>query len=208
MPITSRRKLLWSQGYPFSAVTSVAATTTWNPSDKHSDFTLSGGNLIATDTVGSGFVSLRAIVSASSGKKYWELAMTTLAGAAVAGVGNATAGLGSYCGVDLNSAGLVNNGAFLLNGGAGSFSAYTATDILCIAADLGAMFIWFRVNGGAWNTGGTDDPSTGLGGANLSSLNAGPYFPMATLNTASDVMTANFGGSAYAQSVPSGYGNW
>jgi hypothetical protein len=47
-------------------------TTTWNPSDKAPDVTLANGNLtfITSRTV---YIGVRAVASASTGKKYWEL---------------------------------------------------------------------------------------------------------------------------------------
>src|SRR5262249_6543328 len=52
-------------------------TTTWNPSDKPLDVTLSNGNLMFT-AGWTKYEGLRAVASAPAGKKYWELTATKI----------------------------------------------------------------------------------------------------------------------------------
>jgi hypothetical protein len=47
-------------------------TTTWNPSDKAPDITLSNGNLVFA-SLRTVYIGVRSVASASAGKKYWEL---------------------------------------------------------------------------------------------------------------------------------------
>lgn len=64
----------------------------WNPSDKGSSITLSGGNLVAV--AASATTHCVREVFALSGKKYWEVAVTTLSGVNfAAGVADATQSL-------------------------------------------------------------------------------------------------------------------
>lgn len=71
--------------------------TTWNPLDKASTVTLSGGNLTFTHSNLSGSASIvRSVHSISSGQWYFEVAITTLSGL----------GLGGYIGVANGSAAL------------------------------------------------------------------------------------------------------
>jgi hypothetical protein len=187
------------------------ATTTWNPSDKNASITLSGGNLTAASSAGS-FVSLRAIASHSTGKFYRENTVVQSANPNninAGGIANSTAGLSNYMGVDTNSVSIFGaGGVFLNNVNIATVAAYGVGDVLCDAVDLGALLIWFRTNGGLWNNSGTANPATGAGGISIASLAGGPYLPSASMDTTIDIMTANFGATAYAQSVPSGFGNW
>ena len=47
--------------------------TTWNPSDKHTDLTLSNGNKTAWSSVNNQFENVRSIFGASTGKFYVEV---------------------------------------------------------------------------------------------------------------------------------------
>jgi len=81
-------------------------------------------------------------------------------------------------------------------------------NVICVAIDLTAQTIWMRVNGGNWNLSGTADPATGVGGVSFAGINAGPYFPAISSSDNGSIATANFGATAYAQTAPSGFGNW
>jgi hypothetical protein len=70
--------------------------------------------------------------------------------------------------------------------------------------DALAIGLGIRVDAGNWNNSRT----TGAGGISISSLNAGPYFAAISQHNTTEVITANFGATAYAQSVPAGFGNW
>jgi hypothetical protein len=198
----------------FMAPTAAAgATTTWNPADKNANLTLSGGDLIFTQGAFNDYASLRSVASASSGKKYWELTATTIGGAAltVEGFGNSTMALNTYLGANTNSMGWVGDGRVLLNDvTVTTIQTWAQGDTLCFALDLDNSKVWFRTNGGNWNNDviGNQNPATNTGGASLSGIASGPYFVMAQGHATGDSMTANFGATAYAQTAPSGFGNW
>ena len=190
----------------------VVATTTWNPSDKAAPIVLSGGNLTATWTSGSGFDAVRAIASHSTGKFYCEFTNVLNNSAIVLGIENASQSLtgpvgDGTAGVQYNPF----NGQIVSNFTIVSTIQTSANgDVICMAVDLGATLIWIRTNGGNWNNSGAADPATGAGGASFSAITSPPYYPAWAGHDGppNDAVTANFGGSAYAQSVPAGFGNW
>jgi len=59
-----------------------------------------------------------------------------------------------------------------------------------------------------WNNSATANPSTGTGGQALTGLNAGPYFAIFNDDQSGGQVTANFGGSAFTRSVPTGFSAW
>lgn len=188
-----------------------AATTTWNPADKNAGITLSNGNLTATNPATSTFISARAIASHSTGKYYYELHSDVQNTFNFPGVGNATGPLSNFAGSDANSVGWVANGnVFINNVAVTGIQTFVQGDTCCIAVDLGNSKIWFRTNGGNWNNDviANQNPATNTGGISISGLAAGPYFPMLTQHDPLDKNTANFGATAYAQTAPSGFGNW
>jgi len=72
-----------------------------------------------------------------------------------------------------NGALVRDDGTFGYNSSNGALSqTFVATDVVCVALDLGNSKIWFRKNGGLWmNT--TDDPVTNTGGKALRILDTG-----------------------------------
>jgi hypothetical protein len=179
---------------------SAASGVTLNPSDKHADITLSGGNLVATATT-TAFRAVRATVSALTGKLYYEMTLTNNASPGsgiMVGIANGTSSLSQYIGQNLDSIGYANDGAIYLNAGNPSFpGSYTTGAIIGVETDLDAETIrWFVVGG---ITSAVTD---------YSSLNAGPYFPAINLAANGDVVTMNFGASAWARTPNTGYVAW
>jgi len=188
-----------------SKVLGVVATTTWNPSDKGVGVTLSGGNLEVTSSVND--KGVRAIASASSGLKYYEALITVGVTSMQVGLANSSYPLTNWLGDSTNSVGYSAAGPVYRDGVIATIATYTIGDTICIAADLSNSRIWLRVNSGNWNNSGTADPVTNVGGIDISAI-SGPIFPACSASGTTRKWTANFGGSAYAQSVPTGYGNW
>jgi len=194
-----------------------AAGTTWNPSDKSASINLDGTSLIATrnSTNNGAFKSVRAIQSYSSGKKYWEY---TLHGDAapgmLLGVGDGGAWLESGTGQVANTIGYFSNDGVVYVAGSGASTqvALNNADVMSIALDMDNGKMWFRRNAGNWNNSGTANPTTNTGGIDVSSA-VGPFYPAASMlnqgTTLGDhTITANFGASTFAQSVPSGFTAW
>lgn len=182
--------------------------------------TLSGSNLVATNT-GTTSADQGAHVAAASGKTagkyYFEITWTAIASGAGSnssiGVGTTastytamgnggTTGIVEYIGdsVYSNGANITGN---LLGG------PWSAGQVAGVAVDLDNRKIWFRKSpSGFWNSGvsGTNDPATNVGGLTIP---AGTMVPFVTFGgsggAASNVMTANFGASAFIGAVPSGF---
>jgi len=182
------------------------ANTTWSPADV-SHIVLSGGNLVASSNFSA--AGVRAVNGLSSGKYYWEYTLTTL-GQFTNTVGLALIGA-SYASLSGNMVGVVGlgtgSGDIWVNNTTSldSLGARAQGNVIGVAADFTARLIWFRVApSGNWNGSGAANPATGTGGVNISAL-SGALFPMFGVNGGGDVVTANFGDSAFVGAVPSGY---
>ena len=125
----------WPIPAGFSAWDTLAGSaTTWNPSDKNAAITLTGSNLIASNTGSASYVAVRATNSLSSGKAYWEFTWSAFTGAFASsfsgvGLGTSAMSLSNFVGASSASSFSINctggiNGAT----GSGDTSAYlTAT---------------------------------------------------------------------------------
>jgi len=216
MPIISKRKLITNVAALHVAAAGGGggtSTNTWNPLDAYPYLTFSNVNKTITKHTGSFFASTRALDSASSGKYYWEIHIDILSGTGPHGYGiaNAAASLTAYAGQDNGMVGWAEDGnIFYNNGFISNIQGYVQGNTICLAWDAGNKKIWFRTNGGNWNNAaiGSQDPASNIGGTNLATLDAGPYFALATLNALGDAATVNFGATAFAQTMPSGFTRW
>jgi hypothetical protein len=202
--------LLWLTGATWLPLfVATASFATWNTTDSSATVTRSNGNLTLTDASGSGFVGVKATHSHSTGKFYFEVTTNTNNGSMQFGIANSSYALGSLAGsgqaVGFDTGGGVFIGGVSIGTGA-SFSA--ATHTLSIAVDFGNATFWFRVDAGNWNNSGTANPATNAGGFSISTLPAVAYFPASAPHDVTDALTANFGATSYAQSVPAGFSNW
>ena len=202
--------------FPRVACSTTGTTATWNPADKSAQITLSGGNLIATDT-STGDSGVRSATSHSGGKWYIEwtsgstftgantnVGICTI-GAPLAGVGNTTANAfllqqGGSGAVWFNGsqAGLPQIGQFFTNRIAG------------MAIDLVNMRGWFRVDGASglnyWNGNASYDPATNTGGVDISALfPSNAAYPVFTSNGNGSICTIN---STFTYAAPSGFNPW
>lgn len=195
-------------------------TTTFDPAHLGSEFTLSGGNLIATDGAVDtfNFNVARSIASHSTGKLYNEFIPTggswPDAYDASIGITNASTSVNVKLGNDTNSFAYYNNeGQIFINAvGVGpTLPPYVSGNVVGMAVDIGNLLLWLRVAGGNWNGSSTANPATATGGISLSTMTGGGPFYAAAVSFTNDpnpIWTANFGGSAYANAAPSGFGNW
>jgi len=204
-PVDAQRMSLQGVGR-YVAPAGGGTTATWNPSDKHANVSLSGGNLIASGTT-SGYFSARGTAAIVSGNKYYgEFVMNSVGGSDMAiGLANSSANLADYI-----SAGGGNSIGYFLGYGlmlsdtpvSGYGSGWADNDRVGFAINGTTQRLYIRVNGGSWLNSG--DPVAGTGGADISALGATIYVALTfSLNTES--ITANFGNSAFVDSVPSGY---
>lgn len=178
---------------PLSALTYAL----WNPADKSGGVILTNGNrtasIVTTPEDGG---SVRSTIGKSTGKWYWE--MLCLSSRPVIGVATAAhpvAG-GTYPGV--TSAGwsyYVFNAAKYNSGGSASYgTTATAGDVIGVALNMVDGELRFYKNGVDMGVAFTGLPV----GTPVFAI-TGNY----TLNV--DLVTANFGASAFAHSVPGGY---
>lgn len=181
--------------------------TTWNPADHSANMSLSNGNLTATTTNWS--VGVRSITGYSSGKYYLEITMANGSGTIDAvGLGTITSDLTSQLPVGTVGVAGANvwvNGASVQAGWSGFPANGT---VVGIAVDLSAQLIWFRAApSGNWNNSGTANPATATGGTSFSVLGAGvKLYPLFEVGAGTGhAATANFGGSAFSGTVPSGF---
>lgn len=201
----------WSAEGGWYKPASVASFTTWDPANKGPNVVLSNGNLSVTVTSGyaGAFQNVKALASASSGKKYFEWKSDLQQTFGLPGICNGSQSMdGEFLGGTANSVGFVADGrVYVANVNVSTIQTYAQGDTVCVALDIGNQMIWFRTNGGNWNNSGTADPATNVGGIDISAV-SGPYFPGGQINNDADAFTANFGATAYAQAIPSGFGNW
>lgn len=191
-------------------VAALSSSTTFDPATLGTGMALSGGNLIATCSQGSD-TGAKSVASHSTGKYYWEMYFNVMAGGDTGiGIGNAAS---TYAGLAPSATGGVmvyNNGAVYYNGSGAGLTVGTPTVNtvpICFALDLTNNKIWIR-NGaaGGWVGGGTNDPTDPTGGGlSISTIAASALSAIATCNSSGDKITANFGGSAFAGTVPTGY---
>ena len=184
-------------------------STTWNPSDKGASVTLTGSNLIASVS-GTASGTVRSIDRVASGKTYFEVTFTTVSNI-TAGIATAAASLTTGATQTYTATVANNTGSVAVNGASlATLGAITAGSVVCFAFDLDAQLFWAR-NGAAgnWNASATANPATGAGGLALAPGGFGhgisAYGYCGFNSSASGSMTANFGGSAFTGTVPSGF---
>ncbi len=197
------------------AVPPVTATTL-DPANTNAKITLSGGNLTATCTSSDFTNGSRSVAHYSTGKFYYEADLTVYSAGtyySVVGIGNASfdvnGGIQGWS--DSNAVAWRHGGAVVM--GSSTLATiegfYPAPNYLCVAVDLGAKLFWGRVNGGNWNNNAAYDPAAGSGGIDISGMSSfATVYAAISLSNSADVIIMNFGGSAYAYTQPSGFGNW
>lgn len=176
----------------------IADATTLAPNWRSPNTTLSNGNLTATHDASDGYENVGSIDAKTTGKWYFEMTMVTQGSAA-----NIAVGVGDYTN-NLNAtikAGpcimYADNGEIFRNqlNGTAFGSAWSNGDIISVALDMTGGSVKFRRNGGTWSS-------------DFAVVGTQPYFPLVQLFRANASVTMNFGASAFAYAVPSGYSAW
>ncbi len=184
----------------------LAPRKTWNPADAR-NLLFSNGNKTVTNDVFNTYGVARSTVSASSGKKYWEMFISAFSVAAVTeGIANRDATLTSYLGTDTAGMGWGGDGA-IYGGAGGAIQTWADGDTLCFALDIDNGNIWFRTNGGNWNNSATANPATNTEGKAISPVTA-PFYAATSLYRDDDYAILNLGATPFAQAVPAGFGKW
>jgi hypothetical protein len=209
-----------------AAIVSAGASFATFDSATLSSVTLSGGDLVATNTGTTSNNQGAHVASASgksSGKYYFEVTLTTfVAGSGVgAGVGTAATSYGTQSafpnGAHCLAVGFGGSGNIDTSGGNSGFSlgALASGDVICVAVDFTNSRIWFRKGAaGLWNNASGHDPTIGNGTGGGVTFTPASLVPFVTYGThgfggqagqSGNVMTANFGATAFVGTVPSGY---
>lgn len=168
------------------------AYATWNPSDKGSNVTLSGSDLIAQVTSGN-YSGVRSTLGKSSGKWYCEITIGTATGSECLGFANISANVSGYPDLSstTNAVVMVPNGNIIKNGSIVAADGGISTgDVLGLAMDLDSGTISWNRNGGTWAT-----VSSGLPASPL-------YIAVGSFSSTTATFTANFGASAWAYTPP------
>jgi hypothetical protein len=180
--------------------------TAFNPADKIAGLTLTNNNLTATFAANTG---VRAVKGLSSGKYYFEMTQVSWSASSYSLSGLillATSLLSQAAGTVY----VLKSGQTAINGSAvGSFLGSGASGtVIGYALDLTGGLVWTRFCPvGNWMGNASANPVTGVSGGQLVGVLAGAVlYPYTAQSTGSgDVVTANFGGSAFVGAVPSGY---
>jgi len=181
------------------------AVVTWNPSDKGAGITLSNGDL---DLVSNGaFYSVRATLSRSTGKFYYEQTIVTASTSnLMLGWMSGAASLATYIGnsaigaaVNSTTTTTYNNGFTVVNNY--SLAAPVQGDVVMFAIDYDAGKAWVGKNG-TWSASG--DPAAGTNPWVTFTANTA-LFPAGCSFDASHKLRGNFGASAFGTSPPSGF---
>lgn len=174
------------------SVTRVYAT--WSTTDKHSDLSLTNNNLTVQDTGNTvANPALRATQGKSSGKHYWEYTIASITTGAALGIGSATQNL-----VAGNA--LVNlEGLRVIHSPNGnSYKPATTYGAAIIAGDV--LGCALDMDAGTFTT-----YKNGVSQGVLVSGLTGTIYPYIAIYNTTELVTANFGGSAFRYPVPSGF---
>jgi hypothetical protein len=189
----------------------ISSLTTWNPSDKSANILLSNSNLtVGTNSGVDGAV--RSTLSKAAGKGYFEFTGSGFIGVdSSVGIATGAASLSNIGPTSTGGALVYASGAIWFNGSSmGINIGGLGSGTICIAIDITGGLFWARNGSGNWNNSGTANPATGVGGINVSALfPTNAVFAVVTCQFNQDPLaTANFGASAFAQSIPSGFTAW
>lgn len=181
-------------------------TTAWDANSKSSGVALSGSNLIATISSSSSNVAANRTLT---GLSYYEITATTMPNVSSIGICNRVFDFnsGTLLGSNNNGLGYRTGGTVVLNGVTlATIAAYVATNVIGVAVDTNNLLIWFRVGSGNWNNNALNDPATGVGGIDFSTMLLGALRPAAGATfTTNHVLTAAFSSGGWSFSAPSGY---
>jgi hypothetical protein len=181
----------------------------WSTTDK-SNITLSGSNLTATKSAAT-IGGVRCDTSFAGGKLYYEAWVVVGTNHWAVGWANASEVFTNLIGNVANNnsvGGWPQRGEVHFNAvqtnmqtDQGLNNVYTVR----VAVDFTAKLIWFALNDSFWNLSPTDNPATGAGGRSISTINAGPYFPIFGSDDAGSSCTARFGAADMWYPTPAGF---
>lgn len=166
---------------------------TWSPTDKAPNFTLSGGDLIATET-GSGPDSIRANIGKSSGSGCFEFTFNNSpSDQPFVGVGTSDAALAAnFVGMDAYGWGYFSGGGKFRSGVQTAYgSSWNSDDVMMVEVNLDTMIMEIFKN------------AVSQGTIDISAL-TGPIFPMAACFLTSTAININCGQSPFSRTPTTG----
>lgn len=194
---------------------SSAVTVTWNPSDKGSAISLSGGNLTATKVSVDGFQTVRATLgrdSTDAGGFYFEVQLTAAGGTApyaLIGVGTASSPAieTEYVGQTATSYGYYQElGTKATNAVQTAYGAsYTTNDVIGVLVKNGRVY--FRKNG-TWQNSGDPDAETGFAFSGLTGTVYPAFSPYRASGGTPHTGVGRFSAGAISGSLPTGVTAW
>lgn len=189
--------------------------TTWNPSDKNANITLSNGNLTAT--WGASNVSLRAIHPIGDGQKlYFELTLDVVNGSWGLAPGSATSDVSLSAGW-FDGPRLPYNCCWRKDGFFSYYAVGTTVEVTLAATDIvgvavtrsgNTIKVYVHKNGTyviAGDAGSTPNPGAGTNPNATYTLSSNNVMAASSSRDGTGVLTANFGASGFSYSVPSGF---
>ncbi len=178
--------------------------TTWDSNKKGAAVTLSGGNLTATVSSGTGSV---AATNKIGGLTYFELVIgATLTGSSRVGACNSWFTKTGLLGVDNNGVGYDSGGTVKINNATvATLAPYVATNNIGVAIDPIRFLIWFRVAGALWNNdiSSNQNPDGAVGGISIAAI-VNDFAP-AWGGTATSSDTAQFASGSWTYAAPTGF---
>lgn len=183
--------------YGFIDKTSSGITyATWNPSDKSTLVTLSGGNLIADMTSAASNYFVRSTIGKSTGKWYWEITISSNPvnyAFMPAGISQASETVNNWMGFSAGVSFTFDGGQFYKDGvPLTNPGAWVITDVIGVALDLtsGSENVKFYRNNTLMIT---------------VTIAAGTYYAGTGTFSTIGATVANFGATAFVYSPPAGY---
>lgn len=172
----------------------------WNSADKNAGITLANGD---RDASGSGLIAVRGLLGRSTGKYYFEVAVTVSSGSAWGGLGDASANLSSYTGNSSASCGIAAGGNVVTTWTKSQTGTFTisAGDVIGFAADLNNGRLYVAKNN-TWQF--SSDPTTDTNYW-VSGI-TGTVYPMGTPGSSTLRISTKTAELTY--SPPTGYSQW
>src|SRR5262245_1816518 len=196
---------------PDATITPASSATTWNPSDKSANITLTSGNLTVSNSTGPDG-GVRSTTSKTTGKVYFEYTTTNLSGGNTGfGLATSSANLAVIGSVGAGGLMIFASGAIYFNGSGSGLNIGSPGNNVAFAIDVPNKLFWARGQSGAgnWNGSGTANPATGAGGLDISALfSTNAVFACVAENSTAANISANFGATSFIQSMPSGFTAW